>query len=95
MGLQLSKELDSGVVGDYYKIENIFMRDNQTRCLVSFYKDQAARDAGKESLTKLDFNFEGGDELQVVDMDLVNSNPYTLVYEKLKLLPEFSGALDV
>lgn len=95
MALQKSKELDTGVTGTYWRVVQVFLHAGQpTEARVLLYKDAQARQDGKAPLTGLLYSWSGADDPCTVDaMDA--SNPYSLVYAKLKTLLEFSGAQDV
>jgi hypothetical protein len=96
MALQLTEEMPSGVSGNYFRIENIRLLADSTQCTVVLYKDSAARTADKAPLKIQTFEFVAGDNpCEIATMDLADSNPFKLCYDKLKTLPEFSGATDV
>ncbi len=97
MALQLNKEMSTGVTGDYWKVTKVIL-EGEDECLVTvkLFKDSAARLASKLPLETLEYSFKDSENpCLIVEMDEANQNPFFLVYEKLKTLPEFAGALDV
>ena len=97
MGLQLSKTLSSGHTADYWRITLLrLLKNGVTECQVELYKDQAAAADNKAAVDGLSYTWEDADNPCTISaMDVVASNPFHLCYEKLKTLPEFSGATDV
>lgn len=96
MALQKSKELTSGVSGDYWKLLIKELSGSKTICAVSLYKDAAARAADKSVLESVVYSWSGEDNpCTIAAMDVADSNPIKLCYAKLKTLAEFSGAQDV
>lgn len=94
MGLQLSKEMPSGVTGEYWRVTDLRLdKDVSTRCQVSLFKDQAARSAGKMPLTVLDLQWNDGDNPCTVAA-MASADPFALTYAKLKTLADFAGAVD-
>lgn len=97
MALELNKEMPTGVTGNYWKIAKLVL-EGEVECLatVQLYKDAAARAAGKLPLETLEYSFRDSENpCLIAEMDTADQNPFFLVYEKLKTLPEFTGALDV
>ena len=96
MALQLSKEQPSGVTGDYWRIREVKVSPSKVECTVELYKDSAARIANKAEMEVTIYVWEGADHpCEVADMDAVNENVYSLCYDKLKTLAEFSDAVDI
>lgn len=94
MALQLSEEQSSGISGDYWKVSRIdIVDDNICVCVIELYKDQAARGAGKSSITSKEYRLEGVTSNS--EYTSVGDTPAKLIYEHLKTLPEFTGAVDV
>lgn len=97
MALQKTKQLDSGIEVTYHKVSSLQL-EGVAICVVyvQSFKDQQARLDNKQAVEMKQFIFQGADNpCQIEDMNPLNVNPYILVYEKLKTLPEFSGAVDV
>lgn len=94
MALELTKELSSGVEGEYWKIEAIEMNPYKTTVRLALYKDAAARAAEKAPLQYSVHEFYGADNPCSV-VALESESAYVLCYDKLKELDEFDGALDV
>lgn len=96
MALQLDKELESGVVGNYWKILAVSfdVLARNSFITLALYKDQAARQAGKQYLKLVTYTWNGDDyPFESAAMDA--ESPLVLAYAKLKNLPDFQGALDV
>lgn len=93
MALQVSKELPSGVVGDYWRVLsiNILLEDAKAEVTVGLYKDASARQSGKVAILT-DTKKVGGITIAVLQGA---KDPVELVYTKLKALVEFAGANDV
>lgn len=94
MALQLNKDLPSGLSGNYWRITDAlvsYMR-NGSVCKLSLYKDQAAREAGKEPILEQSYAFDGA-ENPFTPTDSINV--LEALYDKLKALPEFDGSEDV
>lgn len=97
MALQKTKQLDTGIEATYHKISS-FQLEGVTLCVayVQAFKDQQARQDGKQAIELKQFIFQGAENpCQIDDMNPLNVNPFILIYDKLKTLPEFSGAQDV
>ena len=85
----------------YYRVEEINM-DISTSCSkvkVKVYKDQTARNDGKEPLEIIYYIFDSSstpnyDGIFGVTM-MENKNPIKGIYDEIKQYPEFSGATDV
>lgn len=97
MALQLAKELDSGISGDYWKVSELSLNGEESvHFTLELYKDQAARDAGKKPLHGEMRSYSGEDNpCTIIAMNAVDVNPFKLLYDKLKLEAEFVGALDI
>lgn len=93
MGLKLSTVCDSGTTGEYWRVMTANMRwyDTASICVVALYVDQASRIAGKAPLLMKSYDFSGAD----FPFENVSADVRSLIYDKLKTLPEFSGAMDV
>jgi len=97
MALELSKTLDTGHSGNYWRIisQQIDYVNSASVTFLALYKDKAARDNGAE-YTKIvrPFKWNGADfPFGVAAMDL--KNPVEMAYEKIKLNADFTNALDV
>jgi hypothetical protein len=95
MALQLSKELDTGVTGDYWRVVLVQLSPlgDRSTVIVCLYKDAAARAADKTPLETREYSWNAADyPFAVAALD--EDNPYVIAYEKLKTLPEFVGAVD-
>lgn len=89
MALQLTQEHSSGVSGNYWHVTHLSL-NRETDCLevrIALYKDAAAYAAGKTELCFLNRAFTS---ITPATEDLI-----AFAYTKLKLLPEFVGAVDV
>lgn len=92
MALKKQLELDSGAVGEYWRITEIVVnRLNDTASVEMFlYVDEAARGVGKSPLSTQRFR------LQNIDLVVLSqTNPVAAAYAKLKELDTFTDAEDV
>ena len=90
--MQLTRELDTGISGNYWKVTKITLNRNgdSMEYEVALYKDEASRTAGKSPMFIK--NHSGSatlSELQTAE------DPVELAYTRLKELDEFSEATDV
>jgi len=97
MALQVVKEMETGVQGAYWKIQQVVIKgDEYSRCVIQLYKDQEARAADKQSLETLSLVWKDEENpCTVAALEVEGANPVKLAYAKIKLLPEFAEALDV
>jgi len=87
MALQIDKELSTGLVVNYHKIQQIIIQELKATIIITSYKDKEASDEGKHFANS-----------EMVEVDLSNTDnvcPVQYCYLKLKELPEYSEALDV
>jgi len=87
MALKLDKELDSGVVCNYHRIDNCLSTGSTLHISLHLYLDKETREEGKQPVHVCGFVIEMEDESSM--------NPTEYAYKKLKRLPEYSGAIDV
>lgn len=88
MALQLDKELENGVIGNYWKIRAIsLIAPDKLIISIDLYLSKAAQLAGKTLLDCSVFSYN--------DLDVNINNNFDSAYERLKLEEFFSGALDV
>lgn len=92
MALQLTKEMDDGNSGNYWKVMGMSLVRSDDKAIVTLalYKDSDARQAEKQAMTVRQYTLSGFD---ITSMDA--GNPVALAYTKLKELDEFSTATDV
>lgn len=83
MALRLSKEDERGYSYEYHKICQINVSSKVVT--VNSYKDQSARNSGKESCMVKYYNFPE---------ELLNNLSLSALYNELKSKPEFSGSQD-
>jgi len=91
MALIKNENLANGVSINYWKVYKIDLASNGTEVLVAGYLDKATRDANKNPVEGKGFALPA---LQLADLDLLDNNPYKLVYELLKNEPFFDGATN-
>lgn len=94
MALKKTLELESGVVGDYWKIKTISI-DFSTeiaRAALHLYINQEARLAGKAYVHTIAINVSSPD---FKGSSLSDKSPLITAYELIKQLPEFELAEDV
>lgn len=86
MALQIEKELENGIVADYWKIERYELDIASNNLIVSLghYLSKEVRDAEKDpvGIKVLHLTYDTKDVLMET------------VYNKIKDLPEFSGSID-
>lgn len=85
MALQLNKETPFGISGNYIRIDRINGDKETVIFEVFLYVDQAARDSGKDPLM----------HIGTFGTSMPNTDFMPALYNHLKTLPEFSGAIDV
>ena len=91
MALQLSKELDNGHTGNYWKVSKIDWTASDTAFVwVDLYKDSAARQGDKTPLKAERYKF---DTFTVVNLEA--NYIIEFAYNQLKSLSNFTGATDV
>ena len=95
MALKKTFELPSGLTVDYWKIDvlTVDTRNNSCSCIVSVFKDVASRLAGKTSVDYRSYTWEGTNNPFDIAVS-IDVNPFIVIYEKLKTLPEFANAID-
>lgn len=88
MALQKEFITNLGVAGNYWKI--LSFEDNRisgkTDVIVGLYLSKAARNADKDKLSRKVYTLDS--------FDVSNKSHLQYVYDYLKTLPEFSGAID-
>ena len=86
MALKKEITLDSGVVGEYLRIESFTYKSNGKMCNLNlgFYKDKACRDAGMPYIHVVPIEF-----VDAVDVSVAG------IYTYLKTLDAYSGAEDI
>jgi hypothetical protein len=93
MALKKSVSTDLGVTAEYWRIDALSLRCfnnfNGIGVEVSLYLDAASQTAGNQPLKSESFSME----LSSAELDQ-DSNILSILYPKLKALPEFSGAED-
>lgn len=95
MALIKSKELPSGISGEYSKVILKHLDTSSVVCSVFLFKDQTAKEAGKHPMQEQTYSWSGEENpCTIAAMNVVDKNPIKLCYEKLKTLPEFDGAQD-
>lgn len=100
MALELAHEMPSGVSGNYWRIVSLQLQKKQNTTTVSLglFLDHAASDADKALLHDVSYTWAGADNpCTVAAMDVADSNPYKLAYDKLKTLTapiDFTTAVD-
>jgi hypothetical protein len=89
MALFLKKEFDSGFEGSYWRIGRIcWEQPSNLTVHVAVYKDSSARSSGKAPFDVETYN------LTMQSFEELNMSLLGACYSKLKLLPEFAGAVD-
>ena len=97
MGFVLSKELDNGMIAEYYKISCLVIdnSNNFSTCTVELYKDHIARNTHKSPIAYYKYSFAIEDNPCTVElMNQEGCNPVKLMYSKLKTLSEYQNAVD-
>jgi hypothetical protein len=96
MAIQLTKTIDSGASGEYWRIVKITVdiESNYSEVNVGLYIDQAARDAGKNPLMRENYSFSGADNPCTLAA-MESASVVQLAYDKLKSLTNFFGSIDV
>ena len=90
MALLKSIETESGAIATYHRIKNLDIRHKSSVCVVlACFVNEAAKDAGKMPLSHITLYF--GPELA---LETVSEIAYQAVYNAIKALPEFEGAID-
>lgn len=108
MALQKDYETKEGYIANYWRITAVHLtaQNKADSFTLLVYKDKDSRDANKSPIgTAKHYTFPVYDEntAEIImpspfifsQMDKTGINPYTIAYDWLKTLPEFSGALDV
>lgn len=109
MALQLSFENDMGLTGDYWRINSVAIDfvNQAAEVNISLYKDAAAYAAGKSSMYLRSYTYTTADDdgvggtvdnfTGIFDYATLNQsvNSVAGTYTKLKLEPDFAGAVDV
>jgi len=89
MALQISKEMSTGVVANYWSIKELKIDDNIIVIRLDLYISKELKDAGKAPVYSRNFRIDHDKAVTV------NSNVYELAYNGIKASDEFSSALDV
>ena len=76
----------SGITTQYHKIDSVSLRDNQLRCHIESYVDIAPMNA-KKPANYYSFCFD------VTDAELNSTYLYTIIYNKITAMPDWSGAV--
>ena len=95
MALQKDFEQATGVIATYIRVEDsvkINTADESGKARVLFYLSQAARNANKKELTNKAYTIPPG---IFSSLNLATQDARDLVYNYLKTLPEYAGAIDV
>ena len=98
MALQLSKEVESGFSGSYWRIVELKLEFKVLQATVSIflYKDKQARIDEKREISSYEFNWKNVDyPFSVAAMDKLDDNPIKIAYNKIKTLDEWKTAIDV
>jgi hypothetical protein len=93
MALQADVEInDSGVVANYLRVTDInYNRDNDfLSVLIEAYVSAETRNAGKKPIHVFQANLDNASSFTLTGDTLLDA-----VYNKLKEMPEFEGAIDV
>ena len=92
MGLQKTKELKSGVSGDYWNIKEVVLSgEGKGYAVLAFYLDKNTRD--DESKTYLSANTQV--KIDLTKQELKDKDILAGVYEKIKEDNFFSDSVDV
>lgn len=91
MGLKMSHEVNSGVVGDYWRINQIIISDGKGYIFLELYLSKLKKDSGRVPVDRLDFMLDDFTELELSQL---NITPLKLAYTKLKELELFKEAID-
>lgn len=96
MALKQQKQLEIGVAADYHRIVRIEMSpvDNSLTVWVALYLSEAARQAGKVPVQTTEYSWRG-DTSPGKASNISEKSIYKAIYEELKTLPDFSGAIDI
>lgn len=91
MALQLSKTLDNGFIGNYIRATSITIDADNDIAIVGLclYVDAAGRTAGNQPVS-LDHI-----SMTAADFTGVSTDWQTVVYNHVKTLTDYSGAIDV
>lgn len=93
MAIKKDLALDTGVNGEYWRIEKIVIEKNTTHVDLHLYKSKAAARTGKKPLERLSFLWSGPDHpCSAAQLGLQSA--FKLCYDALKLLPNFADAID-
>ena len=93
MALQLTKETLTGISGNYWEIINMipdFYKED-IEIHIALFKDAAAKTAGKSYMDVKYHVFKNSDFLDF----LGSVDIRTVAYNKIKVLPEWEGSIDV
>ena len=93
MALQKSKELTSGVTGEYWRVGMVILDRMLNTAVIraDLFKDAAARTAGKTELLYKTYEFSSVSIVETQAFDDI----IAWAYDKLKGLPDFTDAADV
>lgn len=102
MALQLEKELDNGVSGDYWKIINISLSNKRLDISIGLYVDKVTRDGGKKPLDVILKSFIIGEKPEdstdnyITNVEvLAEECIYHVAYSRLKEDMDFEGSIDL
>jgi hypothetical protein len=93
MAMQLTTVLNSGVSGNYWKISDIYIQRDiqQISITMSLYLSQSCRQQNMSPLTTSNYLINGS----VCSSIVSSADIIQVLYDYLKLLPEFAGETDV
>lgn len=93
MAIKKDLELSTGVNGDYWRIERILITKNNTQVDLHLYKSKAAARNNKLPMERTIHIWSGPDH-PCRPEQLALQSAFKLCYDAIKLLPNFSGAID-
>lgn len=98
MALILQITLNTGEVGEYWRLSGIKSIDAETRVYLQLWKDATTRTtAGKRAMLTKEYAFDSADPAYAFTEALLAPEGVTtkrVAYDQLKLLAEFAGAVD-
>jgi len=86
MALILEKELNTGIIGNYWKVTSFKFNILEGRCIckLSLYKDEDTRRNNKESITTEILRWQDKETLFGLSSSENITNPFILMYNKIK-----------
>lgn len=95
MALQLDKELATGFIASYWRIDRIEIdkKNKLGRVTMNLYKDKTAS-TDKDRIVTQEFYWEKAEypfSVQALD----DADPFKIAYAKIKTLPDWSSAQDI